>query len=230
MPTRENLVGRTFGRLTVLNECETRMIGKTIKRSRVFWKCQCKCGTSVFVESSHLKVGDTNSCGCIRKELGYARRKHGRSHTIEHNTWQRMKQRCYNPNDRRFASYGGRGITVCDRWKNSFDHFLQDMGNSPSPRHSLDRLDNNGHYEPANCRWATNTEQCRNTRRNRLLTHRGKTQSVADWSDETGIPSIVIRTRIDKLGWGVHDALSVPVDINKRHKHRLLPRKHRRQE
>lgn len=220
MPSKLNLAGLQFGRLTVLADCVTRAVGKSHKRSKIFWKCLCECGNSIYADPAHLKDGCTNSCGCIRKEIGRARRTHGKSHTVEHNAWQRMKQRCCNPRDPRFASYGGRGITVCTRWANSFELFLLDMGNQPGPGYSIDRIDNSGNYEPSNCRWATNREQCRNQRRNRMLTDGGRTQTVADWSDEIGIPSCVIRTRIDKLGWSVHDALTVPVDVTKRHKHR----------
>ena len=219
MPSFKNRAGERYGRLTVLPEFERRLTHHRRPRPSIFWKCLCDCGNIVFADGTHLTDGCTQSCGCIRKEIGYARKTHGLSGTKEHNTWQRMKQRCYNPQDPRFESYGGRGITVCDRWRESFDLFLQDMGIAPSAKHSIDRIDNNGSYNPSNCRWATTKEQCRNQLRNRLLTNDEITMPVVQWSERTGIPSIVIRTRIDKLGWSVHDALTIPVDITKRHKH-----------
>jgi hypothetical protein len=108
--------------------------------------------------------------------------------TPEYRAWSAMKLRCANPNNEQYHNYGGRGITVCDRWRQSFAAFLVDMGPRPSPRHSIDRIDNNGNYEPGNCRWATSREQNRNRRNNIVLTHDGRTMCLADWARELGVP------------------------------------------
>lgn len=122
-----------------------------------------------------------------------------------------MKSRCYQITHSRYAEWGGRGITVCERWRNSFENFLADMGEVPSPYHTLDRIDPNGNYELSNCRWATRSEQQRNRRDSTMLTFKERTQNVYDWADETGLPFYVIRNRITK-GWPVEKALTTPVD------------------
>lgn len=120
-----------------------------------------------------------------------------------------MRQRCLNPNNSRYSEWGGRGITVCERWA-SFDNFLADMGEVPSPQHTLDRLDPDGNYEPDNCRWATRSEQQRNRRDSRKLTFKERTQSIYDWAEETGLPAYVIRNRT-KAGWPVEAILTTPL-------------------
>ena len=112
---------------------------------------------------------------------------HGCTGTPTYRAWQDMIQRCYNPRRTRYPMYGGRGITVCQRWRESFEAFLKDMGTSPSPRHSIDRIDNNGNYEPGNLRWATAKEQSRNQRRNRVLTYQGETLCIAEWAERLGV-------------------------------------------
>lgn len=125
-----------------------------------------------------------------------------------------MLARCENPKHPDFHSYGGRGIKVCDRWRESFASFCEDMGTPPTPKHSLDRIDTDGHYEPSNCRWATTKDQARNTRRNRLLTFQGDTMCVVEWAERTGIRAGIINQRL-ALGWTTERALSEP-----RHKRR----------
>jgi len=122
-----------------------------------------------------------------------------------------MKRRCYDQNTIRHESWGGRGIRVCDRWKNDFPAFLADMGQKPSALHSIERRDNNANYDPSNCFWASPKEQARNTRRNRHLTLNGRTMSVVEWADETGIHNNTIRQRLDYCGWSVEKALTTPV-------------------
>lgn len=128
----------------------------------------------------------------------------------EYNAWQCLIYRCTNPASPRFSYYGGRGVTVCERWRNSFDAFLEDMGPRPSPKHSLDRIDNNGNYEPGNVRWATREQQQNNTRKNRLLTHNGVTLSVSAWARRLGIGKGALFYRLNS-GWSVEDALTVPI-------------------
>ena len=127
----------------------------------------------------------------------------------EYPIWKQMRRRCSIPTHPKYHLYGARGIRVCDRWNDSFVAFYADMGPRPSPAHSIDRIDNNGHYTANNCRWATRQQQGRNTRRNRLLTLDGRTMCVQDWSDETGIHTRTIRTRLDR-GWSIERALTTP--------------------
>jgi hypothetical protein len=189
------------------------------------WLCRCDCGNETTVATSNLtKKQPTKSCGCHRREeIGNRSRTHGdgsipRGIAREYAAWQQMKNRCLNPNDKRFADYGGRGITVCDRWVNTYENFLADMGRRPSSRHSLDRVDVNGNYEPSNCRWATNREQSRNRRDNHRLTLNGKTQSLIEWQEETGIHWATIKARLD-TGWSVERALTEPVNTKKRNRY-----------
>lgn len=155
--------GQTFGRLTVIRRAEERKAG----RRGVVWECQCACGAVVNVAAERLGVR-TRSCGCLHREMaGDRTRTHGDSKSAEHRTWSGMITRCENPNREKFRDYGGRGIRVCERWRgaNGYQNFLADMGRRPSPRHSIDRIDVDGNYEPGNCRWATPSEQARNTRK-----------------------------------------------------------------
>jgi hypothetical protein len=126
----------------------------------------------------------------------------------EWTAWRNMKMRCYNPNDIGFGNYGGRGITVCDRWMNSFESFISDMGRKPSRGHSLDRIDNNGNYEPANCRWATRTEQGCNQRTNRLITIDGETHTLSEWARVRNISKEMLHGRLNRMS--AERALTMP--------------------
>jgi len=120
-----------------------------------------------------------------------------------------MIQRCHNQNDSRYSRYGGRGISVCERWRDSFEAFFKDMGRRPSPQHSIDRIDNEKGYSPENCRWASRKEQARNTRESRILTLGGKSMTIAEWAEVTGIPAHTIHSRLSR-GQSVTDALTKP--------------------
>lgn len=144
--------------------------------------------------------------------------KHGLSNSPEHIAWQRMKQRCYDPHDKRYARYGGRGIRVCAEWRDDFLAFLRAIGPRPTPKHSLDRINNDGDYAPENCRWATAAEQARNRggdRANVWLTHAGVTLCVVDWARRTGLTRQQIENRLRK-GWTAERALTEPIHTNKR--------------
>lgn len=117
-----------------------------------------------------------------------------------------MKERCYVTTDKRYGDYGGRGIRVCERWLNSFEKFFADMGERPSQRHTIDRKNNNGNYEPGNCRWATRAEQNRNQRRNVIVEHDGKRLCVAEWAELAGISADVLRNRLNR-GWSIEEAM-----------------------
>lgn len=165
---------------------------------RTRFVCLCDCGNKIITRSDRLKAGRVTSCGCAQRE-GARRRftKHGfsKQRSSTYRSWQNMNDRCNNPNATEFRYYGARGITVCERWR-SFEFFLADMGERPMGR-TLDRKDNNGNYEPGNCRWATAIQQGRNTSRLRLVTIEGITRCLSEWAEISGLPWTTIRTRVD---------------------------------
>lgn len=160
----------------------------TNNRKRPFWYCKCDCGRHCIVNGEALQGGNTRSCGCLKKEsIASVNYKHGEANkTKEYRTWAKMRSRCDSPSDPKYPIYGGRGIKVCDRWLNSFEDFLSDMGRAPSPRHSIDRIDVNGGYSLENCRWATHKQQGNNTRSNVILTLGAESMNIKQWATKLG--------------------------------------------
>ena len=206
--TVRDLTGRQFGRLRIIAYAGPNIHGQAS------WRCICDCGQETVVVSQSLTKGDTQSCGCLAKELAAQRRQtHGMTRrTPEYGIWCGMRRRCYDANEPAYPRYGGRGILVCDRWlgRNGFANFLADMGLRTSPDHELERVDNAGPYSPENCKWATRTEQGRNKRNNRLVTFRGETLPLSVWAERTGLPYKTLHYRISK-GWSAERTLTTPL-------------------
>jgi hypothetical protein len=182
-------IGEKFGRLTVISY-----------KNKGHWECLCDCGNTSYVYTGSLRRGFTNSCGCIHKEQLSARvTKHGLSKSNEYKILRYMKDRCYNKNNSRYGDYGGRGIKVCERWLHSVENFVADMGKRPSKKHSIDRIDNNGNYDPDNCKWSTVSEQnCNQRIRKDAVLFDGK--NASSWAKELGISWRAAYQRIKRNG------------------------------
>lgn len=196
--------GDVFGRLTVVKEIEKhKSPGGHLERR---FQCICICGKSTIVHLSNLRAKHVTSCGCWRTEK--LNKQQGLCKSTEYRIWQAMILRCTNPRDQNWKHYGGRGIQVCDRWRNSFSAFLSDMGRRPTLKHTLDRYpDMNGSYEPSNARWATRKEQAQNTRRNRFIDYNGKSIPLSEAARSAGINPGTLYSRLKKgLTEGLFDA------------------------
>lgn len=173
-----NIAGERFGIITALSFYD-------IRRGNTRWLCRCDCGTEKPMSLSSLMR--VKSCGCLSgKLISQSKITHGMRNTREYRIWASAKTRCFNSRCKSFPHYGGRGITMCDAWRDSFYVFLKDMGTCPDG-HEIERVNNDGNYEPSNCRWATRTEQARNKRRTPQVTHNGETLSLKEWAAKTGI-------------------------------------------
>lgn len=205
-----NILGQSFGRLVVIAR-EPNSV-----REKAKWLCQCACGNQTVARGDHLRTGRTSSCGCLNSEMTTARKtKHGLYGTSEHSIWNSMIQRCVNSRVKSWPRYGGRGIRVCDRWLNNFAAFYADTAPKPSPEHTLDRIDNDGNYQPGNCRWALDAEQRVNRSDNRLLTFRGEVATLSEWAARVGLKQTTLGRRLKK-GWSVERALTEPVALQGR--------------
>lgn len=216
MSALKDETGNVYGKLTVIERAEDKIYGKD-KRHFPAWRCLCECGNEVVVVGQSLRRGLTVSCGCRKQDEDYKLLQkekqtiHGERGTRLYDCWRGMKKRCLNPNDDHYPGYGGRGITICEEWRDNYVAFSTwAKENGYSDDLTLDRIDVNGNYEPSNCRWATAEEQQRNKRNNRLITFNGETLTLVEWSERTGINRCTITNRIDKYGWSVEDALTIP--------------------
>lgn len=196
MPKIKNRVGETYGTVTVIS------FSHSIDKKN-YWNCECSCGNQLVISTHNLwpNVARNSCVKCNGKH-------HGMTKTTEWRSWRSMRNRCLNPDTEHFIWYGARGITICERWE-SFPNFLEDMGLKPSPKHTIDRIDVNGNYEPMNCRWATQKEQHNNKRSNHWLEFNGERKTIQQWLDITGMPDTTFHSRL-KAGWSVEDALMKP--------------------
>ncbi len=202
---KHDLAGRRFGRLLVCDRAAN--VVNASGQQVIVWNCVCDCGTRKQIRTNTIIHHGVDSCGCgTAQKLSAVHRTHGLSGTPEHRAWKEMRGRCLNPTYKQFADYGGRGIGVCREWLDSFAAFLAHIGPRPSPRHSLDRIDVNGNYEPGNVRWATRLVQNNNKRTNLQLSVKGETLTVRDASIKYGVNPKTIRKRLAR-GWPVETAV-----------------------
>jgi|SRR5580692_9707464 hypothetical protein len=194
----KDIAGQRFGHLVAITEALAPYGDR-----HVFWLARCDCGAERVVQGKRLRIGHTTSCGCARGE------DHGLTGSSTYVCWGAMIQRCYNASGTGYHKYGGRGIKVCERWRNSFSAFYEDMGERPSRQHSLDRIDNNSDYEPGNCKWSTAKEQARNRRSSMILEAFGRKQTLAAWGEEFGVTGRLIGERLLR-GWSAEKAISTP--------------------
>ena len=200
----EDITGKVSGRLTAI---ERRGVNA---QKRPLWLCECSCGNQKIVEESKLKSGHTRSCGCLKKEaISKVNVTHRLSKAAEYKIWKGIRTRCFNKEVKSFKNYGGRGITVDERWS-SFEAFFSDMGPRPSPEHSIERINNEGNYGPENCRWANVKEQANNRRSSHFITFNGITLTVTQWGEKLGFRNGTLSRRL-MLGWPVEKALTTPV-------------------
>lgn len=206
--------GKKFGNLTVIKES-----GRD-NQGNVIYLCKCDCGNEFETSGAYLRRGYSTSCGCKTSEkLSESSKTHGLSNTKLFYIWEGMKSRCYNPNNNRYNNYGGRGIKVCEEWKNDFKNFYDwalNSGYNENASHgecTLDRIDVNGNYAPNNCRWITNKEQQNNRRNNICIEYHGEIKTLAEWSEIIGINYNTLKCRIKILHWSVEKAFETPVKL-----------------
>lgn len=192
--------GTRFGKLVVIRAADPVQYDSQRRAASV---CQCDCGSEKIITNNHLKTKiGSRSCGCEHYT-------HGLAHTAEYIAWTSMQQRCYNKKNKRYQHYGGRGIEVCERWRDSFEAFLSDMGPRPAG-HSIDRIDNDKSYTPANCKWSTQKQQQRNRQNNVLATINGETRLLVEWCERLNVVSYATaKTRL-RRGWSDWNAVMKP--------------------
>ena len=208
--TKDNYVGNKYNMLTCLG------FSHNVRGEGNYYRFRCDCGNVVLLPITLVKRGRKYSCGCTRKKRNNdvykgLNLKHGMSDTHLYKIYTGMKDRCLNPKSKYYRRYGGRGITVCEEWKKDSSSFFRwALSNGYKEGLSLDRINNDGNYEPGNCRWATRTQQMNNTRTNKYMTHDGVTMTMKQWSIELGIPYSVLKNR-SKAGWSDEDMLTIPI-------------------
>jgi len=210
-PNFKDLQGKRFGRLVVVAYA-----GRNKGQQGANWLCRCDCGSEGVFYGGNLRSGNTTSCGCWRAENSrLMATTHGKKHTAEYNVWCSMKQRCYDRAHKSWHDYGSRGIRVSDRWLHSFENFYTDMGPRPGPGYEIDRIDNDGDYEPENCRWVRRVSNARNKRSNRVLTHNGQSLCISEWAEILGLTESAIAHRLSR-GWDMAKVLTTPLRKTRR--------------
>ena len=200
----KDITGQRFGRWTVIEPA-----GKTSDNHKL-WHCRCDCGIERNVVGKELRNGKSKSCGCLSTDtFRETITKHGLRYHPLYVTWCNIHARCENSNNPEYKHYGGRGIRVCDEWKDVTSFIGWAEANGYRSGLQIDRIDNNGNYEPDNCRFVTHTGNQNNKRTNRLLTYEGRTQTISQWAKELNVPSDRIRSRLN-MGWNVEDVLFKP--------------------
>lgn len=205
----KNIVGQKFGKLLILTDNERKN-----NTSNLYCRCLCDCGNEKLIRKSCILNGNTKSCGCLAKDAHKNRESyHGDSDTTEYTTYTCMKYRCYNPKNHAYKDYGGRGITVCDRWmgKNGYKNFISDMGYKNNPELTLERIDNEKGYSPENCIWATRKAQATNRRTTTKYKYLGKELTLNEWSKSTGIHKSTLYYRVIMLKWSIKKAIETPI-------------------
>jgi hypothetical protein len=198
-----DITGQKFNMLTAI---------KYLGNSKWLFKCDCGIEKTIDSRTVKSKTSATKSCGCLLKRFNFNNKtKHNLSETVEYDAWTALRNRCYNPKNRAYKHYGKRGIIVCERWLESFDNFITDMGNKPSKDHSIDRINVNGNYEPSNCRWATSQEQQDNRTNTRKLTYNNETKTITEWAKCLNIDYALLVSRYN-LGWDTKDIIETPSD------------------
>lgn len=185
------------------------------KNRHYFWNCLCDCGKEVIIDGDKLRQGRVYSCGCSRyARIGELKTTHGHAkkgrESPEYGVWKAMRQRCSDEKNKSYHRYGGRGIKVCDRWENSFEAFFEDMGKRPH-RTQIDRINNNGNYEPGNCRWVERSINHMNRRVTYIVEVNGEKTTLLDLSKKLGIQYDTLFQRLEKLGWTLEKAINTPV-------------------
>lgn len=202
------MIGKKFGRLTVLSECE-----KRTNNGKIRYKCNCECGNITDVIGENLRRGITKSCGCLLKEIVAKRSTtHGHTRTRMYTIWCNLKARCYNINEPRYKDYGQRGIGVCDEWLNDFMSFYNwAINNGYNDNLTIDRIDVNGNYTPNNCRWITLEQQQENKRNSVKFTYNGETHCLRKWCSILNINYKTVHKRIHVHKWDVEKSLFTPI-------------------
>ena len=202
MPRLKDITGKKFNKMTVIERAEN------AKQGQARWLCRCECGAERIVAGYNLTRGSVKSCGCLKKAR---MTKHGLSSHPMYSIWKAMKKRCNNKNDKKYLDYGGRGIIVCREWMESFESFYFDMKDSYYLGLTIDRINNDGNYEPKNCKWSTRKEQCNNKRTNCIIEYDNCKKTVSQWADEKGLSRNTLYARIFRYNWPIDKSLTTLV-------------------
>lgn len=207
-----DLTGRRYGYLTVVKRADNTDKGQST------WQCLCDCGNVKVISGVLLREGNAKSCGCMRRNLKPNLR-HGMSHTRLYYAWNNIKKRCYNESTPAYKNYGGRGIKMCDAWKDSFESFAEwSLSNGYTDSLTIERIDVNGDYCPENCTWIPLNEQQNNRTSCLYFTYNGETKNLHEWCSSLNLPYMTVHNRIYKLNWDFERAISEPVHVEKRNR------------